>query len=60
MKHFHKKSRRIENEVYILYMLDHELITAANLRIVPIVLFFGMGYLRNPMNWIKPYSMLFP
>jgi hypothetical protein len=32
MKCFHKNSRRIENEVFILYMPDHELVTAANLR----------------------------
>jgi hypothetical protein len=48
MKRFYKNSRRIENEVFILYMLDHELVTAANLRKVPIVLIFGIGYLRNP------------
>ena len=48
MKRFHKNSRRIENEVFILYMPDHELVTAANLRKVPIVSIFGMGYLRNP------------
>ena len=27
MKGFHKNSRRIENEVFILYMSDHELVT---------------------------------
>lgn len=48
MKRFYKNSRRIENEVFILYMPDHELVTAANLRKVPIVSIFGMGYLRNP------------
>ena len=47
MKGFHKNSRRIENEVFILYMPDHELVTAANLRKVPIVSIFGMEYLRN-------------
>lgn len=31
MKGFHKNSRRIENEVFILYMPDHELVTASNL-----------------------------
>jgi hypothetical protein len=48
MKRFHKNSRRIENEVFILYMPDHELVTAANLRKVPIVSIFGMEYLWNP------------
>ena len=32
MKGFHKNSRRIENEVFILYMPDHELVTASNLQ----------------------------
>ena len=35
------------NEVFILYMPDHELVTASNLRKVPIVSIFEMGYLRN-------------
>jgi hypothetical protein len=48
MKRFQKNSRRIENEVFILYMPDHELVTAANLRKVLTVSIFGMGYLRNP------------
>jgi len=48
MKRFHKNSRRIENEVFILYMPDHELVTESNLRKVPIVSIFEMGYLRNP------------
>lgn len=51
MKRFHKNSRRIENEVFILYMPDHELVTASNLRKSPNCLelsIFGMGYLRNP------------
>lgn len=50
-KRFHKNSRRIENEVFILYMPDHELVTASNLRKSPNcfeLLIFGMGYLRNP------------
>ena len=47
MKGFHKNSRRIENEVFILYMPDHELVTASNLRKVPIISILGMGYLRN-------------
>ena len=35
MKGFHKNCRRIENEeneVFILYMPDHELVTASNLQ----------------------------
>ena len=51
MKGFHKNSRRIENEVFILYMPDHELVTASNLRKSPNCFelsIFGMGYLRNP------------
>jgi hypothetical protein len=32
MKGFHKNSRRIENEVFILYMPDHKLVTASNLK----------------------------
>ena len=32
MKRFHQNDRRIENEVFILYMPDHELVTASNLR----------------------------
>lgn len=53
MKRFHKNSRRIENEVFILYMPDHELVTASNLQKKKSQLFcfelsiFGMGYLRN-------------
>lgn len=30
MKDFHKNSCKIEDEVFILYMLDHELITVPN------------------------------
>jgi hypothetical protein len=51
MKRFHKNSRRIENEVFILYMPDHELVTAPNLRKSPNCFelsIFGMEYLRNP------------
>lgn len=52
MKRFHKNSRRIENEVFILYMPDHELVTASNLRKVPTIvsnfLFLELGYLQNP------------
>ncbi len=53
MKGFHKNSRRIENEVFILYMPDHELVTASNLQKNPncfelSLFFFGMEYLRNP------------
>jgi hypothetical protein len=58
MKHFHKNSRRIENEVFILYMPDHELVTAVNLPKVPIILIFGWDIYGIPMNRIKPYSML--
>nr|AFK47651.1 unknown [Lotus japonicus] len=32
MKGFHENSRRIEDEVFILYMSDHELVTASNLQ----------------------------
>lgn len=45
MKGFHKNSRRIENEIFILYMPDHELVTASNLQKKTN---FGMEYLRNP------------
>jgi len=55
MKGFHKNSRRIENEVFILYMSDHELVNASNLQKNPncfelSLFFFGMEYLRNPHN----------
>ena len=30
MKGFDKNSRKIENEVFILYMPDHELVTVSN------------------------------
>lgn len=48
MKGFHKNSRRIENEIFILYMPDHELVTASNLKKKNQFLIFGMEYLRNP------------
>jgi hypothetical protein len=48
MKHFHKYSRRIENEVFILYMPDHELINATNIREVSIISISRRGYLQNP------------
>lgn len=51
MKRFHKNSRRIENEIFILYMPDHKLVTASNLLKSPNcfeLFIFGMGYLRNP------------
>jgi len=32
MKGFHKNSRRIENKVFIMYMLDYELVIAFNLK----------------------------
>jgi len=50
MKGFHKNSRRIENEVFILYMPDHELVTASNLQKNPNCLglsILEMEYLRN-------------
>lgn len=64
MKGFHKNSRRIENEVFILYMSDHELVTASNLQTNSNCFefsLFGMEYLRNhyDMNRTKPYSMVF-
>lgn len=62
MKGFHKNSRSIENEVFILYMPDHELVTAPNLQKNPN--FFELAFLEwniygIPMNRIKPYSMVF-
>ena len=51
MKGFHKNSRRIENEVFILYMPDHELVTASNLQKNSNCFelsIFGMEYLWNP------------
>lgn len=53
MKGFHKNSRRIENEVFILYMSDHELVTASNLQKKTNpncfeLSIFGMKYLWNP------------
>ena len=62
MKGFHKNSRRIENEVFILYMPDHELVTASNLQKIPILsnfLFLEWNFYGIPMNRIKPYSMVF-
>ena len=50
MKGFHKNSRRIENEVFILYMPAHELVTASNFKKNPNCVklsIFGMEYLRN-------------
>lgn len=63
MKRFHKNSRRIENEVFILYMPDHELVTASNLRKSPNcfeLFFLEWDIYGIPMNRIKPYSMIFP
>ena len=60
MKGFHKNSRRIKNEVFILYMPDHELVTAS--KKIPIVsnfLFLEWNIYGIPMNRIKPYSMVF-
>jgi len=62
MKRFHKNSRRIENEVFILYMPDHELVTASNPRKSPNCfnfIFFEWDIYGVPMNRIKPYSMIF-
>lgn len=62
MKGFHKNSRRIENEVFILYMPDHELVTASNLQKIPIVsnfFFLEWNFYGIPMNRIKPYFMVF-
>lgn len=50
MKGFHKNSRRIENEVFILYMPDHELVTELHpisKKKMPTVSIFGMEYLWN-------------
>lgn len=62
MKGFHKNSRRIENEVFILYMPDRELVTAPNLKKNPN--FCELSFLEwnsygIPMNRIKPYPMVF-
>lgn len=64
MKGFHKNSRRIENEVFILYMPDHELVTASNLQKNPncfelSLFFFEWNIYGIPINRIKPYSMVF-
>ena len=65
MKGFHKNSRRIENEVFILYMPDHELVAASNLQKIPIVSNFLFFFLEwniygIPINrMIKPYFMAF-
>lgn len=59
MKGFHKNSRRIENEVFILYMPDHELVTAPNLQKIAIFPFSEWNIYGIPMNRIKPYSMVF-
>lgn len=47
MKGFQDNSRRIEDEVFILYMLDHELVIAFNLQKIPILSILGMEYLRK-------------
>ena len=59
MKGFHKNSRRIENEIFILYMPDHELVTASNLQKKTNFFFFEWNIYGIPMNRIKPYSMVF-
>lgn len=58
MKGFHKNSRRIENEVFILYMPDHELVTASNFQKIPIVSnfpFLEWNIYGISMNRINPY-----
>lgn len=61
MKGFHKNSRRIENEVFILYMLNHELVIAPNLQKNPNcfkISLLRMENLQNPhnRNRTKTYS----
>jgi hypothetical protein len=62
MKGFHKNSRRIENEVFILYMPDHELVTELHpiskkkCQLFP---FLEWNIYGISMNRIKPYSMVF-
>jgi len=51
MKSFYKNSCRIENKVFILYVLDHELVAAFNLKINPNCFelsTFEMEHLWNP------------
>jgi len=49
MKRFHKNSRRIENEVFILYIPDYELVTASNLRKSPkLFLFLNEIFMEYP------------
>lgn len=48
MKGFHKNSRRIENEIFILYMPDHELVTASNLQKKPILDFWNGIFTESP------------
>lgn len=62
MKGFHKNYRRLENEIFILYMSNHELVIALNLSQNTNSFefsLFGMGYLQNlhARNRTKPYSM---
>lgn len=61
MKGFHKNSRRIENEVFILYMPDHELVTASNFQKKSQLCrtFHFWNSYGISMNRIKPYSMVF-
>ena len=47
MKGFHKNSHGTKNKVFILYISDHKLVTASNIRKNPIVSIFGMEYLQN-------------
>ena len=48
MKGFHKNSRRIENEIFILYMPDHELVTASNLQKKPTCAFWNGIFTESP------------
>lgn len=54
MKCFHKNSHRIENEDFIMYMLDHELVTTSIYLKIPIVLVW------NLQNIQELDSMMFP
>lgn len=57
MKRFHKNYRKIENEVFILYMPDRELVTASNLKKNTNCFelsIFGMEYLRKPQSNLIP------
>lgn len=60
-KRLHQQNdRRIENEVFILYMPDRELVTASNLQKNPNRFdFYWNGiFTESPYHGIKPYSMV--